>query len=171
MISEGHKAFGRALNEVFDVPERFIKWTVGPDYGYWLKYGGLRKIFHRFTLHGLDNVENCIQLLKSEDKFIYDEDYRLEIEFMVASHSYLDLFNGPIGPSYKSNLEFKGIPRQTKHYLRPLAKPPDGLEEALEEGLKEFKTIEEAKGFIEEEYQNIPGEYRYFTKNILTLYK
>lgn len=177
-----HEMFVEKVCEKFDRPKKYINWGRGPDYGYWFSDFGNR-VMHRFTLHGMKNIQSCIDLLREKDKFEYDEEDDDLIRVAVASHSYLDLFNFWVVPSYPKSGDLKYIPEQKGYYLKSgfshffperFQQPTPSQEEwgeAFEEILEWFDDLENLMIYLEEEYYRQPDRKGCVTKKILDLYR
>lgn len=174
MQKEGHRKFGKIFVEEYDVPID-PEWARAPDYGVWFKEESLNYIFHRFTLHGMSNVDKTIELIKERDLINYKEEYRDEIRTLVVSHNFLDLFNGIIFPSCPSSLEFKLIPNQILKYPIVCLDDPDNLDKIFREIITDsFSEERDVIGLninMRKEYSDLPWEKGKLIKKILKHYK
>jgi len=171
MLTEGHRKFGRAVVEEFELSEELVEWAVAPDYGYLFSKPEGNKIIHRWTVHGLSNVDKCIDLLKDKDQFYYREELNKQIETLIVSHNFLDLFNFIIHPSYPKNRKFKYIPDQTKRLWRVGWEDPYDLDILFSRIVKEYETVEELGIKMIEEYNLLPKEKGHLVKWIEAWYK
>jgi len=171
MLSSGHRCFGEVFCDKFGIPDKYKIWARAPDFGYWLKDRKWNYYLHRFTLHGYPNSFNCIKLFKNDDRFPYDEDYCYEISVLVRSHTYLDLFNSFLVPSYPNSADFKYIKEQHKTYLEPMSDDPDNIKEIFEEVLDSFTGVSDLDVYFTNEFTRLPEEKTFFTEKIIEGYK
>lgn len=170
MLYDEHMKYGEIFCEHFDIDKDFSNWSTVPDYKFYLKSKMQNKFFHRFTNHGVDNTIHTVKLAKDNDKFYFDKDYLPEIYHLVLSHSYLDLFNSIIIPSYPNNYEFNYIPEQWVQYITPLSSAPDDISEAFKSIIYEYNDVNMLTENLAYEYRNLPGTVCRYTKEILSYY-
>jgi len=167
-----HELFVEKMCEEFDKPKKYTNWGKAPDYGYWFSDFGNR-VMHRFTLHGMANVQPCIDLLREKSMFEYDEKEDEFIKTAVASHSYLDLFNFWALPSYPKNWHYGYVSGQRKYYVKSLFSHffPDRYQQPRPtDVISWFDTVEELKVHMVEEYYEVPDDKGFMTEKILNLY-
>ena len=165
MWKETHRLFGRIIADRFDLPkEGFIEWTVLPDFRYYKKRSWQNTFLHRFTSHGLDNIDVCIKQGKEIDKVIYDEEYDNYIRCLLISHNYLDVFNWILHPSYPNSREFKFIWAQIPRILtfRTL-KDPD-IEDILNDMVYNHESIDDLNSTMIKEYKKLSKVTGYMKK-------
>jgi len=169
-VNEGHLIFGDEVIERFQIPiDR--EWTIAPDYGVWFEDPDVNKLLHRFTLHGMGNVEKCIDVIREKGLIEYDQEYEDEIRALVMSHSFLDLFNGPILPSYPRSTDVKFVYKHILKYPRVALNDPSGLDELFEEIVGESSSIFDLEKKMREEYEMVPWETGELTQKIVEHYK
>jgi len=169
-MNEGHLIFGDKVIERFDLPiDR--KWAMAPDYGVWFEEPDVNKLLHRLTLHGMDNVEKCIDAVREKGLIEYDTDRRDEIRALVVSHSFLDLFNAPIGPSYSRSWDFKFVFEQLLSYTKVALDDPPGLDGLFGEIVGECNSLADLEKKMREEYEMAPWEKGELTDRIVEHYK
>lgn len=166
----GHLLFGKKVCEHFDLPKHLYKWADAPDSGVWLKDGVINKLFHRFTLHGVSNIDRCIEVVRDKGLIEYDDDYEQEIKTLVISHTYLDTFNGFVIPSYPEAVEFKFIKENLPYYFTNCMEDPDGLGDAFDDILSEIDYISSLKAYLTVEYESLPQHHTWMTERILECY-
>lgn len=174
----GHKTFGEEFCEHFDVPQEYYVWAYAPDWGYYLSHEH-NVYLHRFTLHGFNNVQTCINLLKDKVHFPYDDEYLDVINALVVSHTYLDLFNNYIVPSYPRSGTFKGLPEQRGYYLKVLLgyikgdvpKPSEQeYRNAFKKILNGFSDPWDIEWYMTEEFKGLPQNRTQITEILLDIY-
>jgi len=182
MVGVGHTAFGEEFCEKFDVGDyNFVEWAYAPDYGYYFGEDW-NMLMHRFTLHGLDNVQSCIDLLKDEEVFDYDEDYELEIKTLIASHTYLDTFNFYVVPSYPHSSKFVRQKNRGWYYIkagfghfvpkyRAYSPPKEEWKDKFSKILSSFPNPSVLYDFISDEVDRMPDDYTTVTEELLELYE
>lgn len=153
----GHIKFGKIVCEEFDVPKEYKEWAVAPDYKFIWRTKEQNKYLHRFTYHGMPNVDKLIEKARKSDSFPYRDEYKEEIELMVVSHSFFDLFNSIIVPSYPKNSKFKYVPGMGKYYLKPRVKDPDELESLFRYFVRERGSPTRLKTEMLVDYKLLPN--------------
>ena len=176
-----HELFVEKMCEEFDKPKKYTNWATAPDYGFWLKSRGANRFGHRFTLHGFDNVLPAIDVLKGEDKFEYDLEYDTMIRTGVASHTFLDLFNFYVVPSYPKSSDLAYLPDRTGYYIKcgfshfnpkTYQQTHPTLEEwdrTFESIVSEYENIEDLNLAMVEEFYALPDK-GWMIERILELY-
>ena len=182
MEKDAHLIFGEKFCQRFDIPEKYAIWAYAPDLGYY--FGDeLATFLHRFTLHGFKNANKCIELLRETDQsgyiFPYNTDNDKAIQVLVYSHSYLDLFNAPLLPSFPYRREYTSIPSQKSYYAKSAISyaipgwdpwpDRDKLADRFEEILATFYSIDAFESSIILETELLPT-HGFITKRILDLY-
>lgn len=167
-----HRMFGYVISDRFDLPYRgFIEWTILPDMRYYQDRYFKYLLFHRWTLHGPENIETVIDQGKESRYVEYYEAYDLYIRCLIMSHTYLDLFNYVIHPSYPGNTRFKYIKEQIPLILRfRTLKAPKGLKEVLMEMASLHQNPHDLLHTMLLEYYALP-EKKYWIRQILKLYR
>jgi len=157
MFASGHRKFGEVFIEHYDLPID-KEWARAPDYGIYFEDSDVNKYLHRFTLHGMDNVEYCIKKIREKGLIEYDDDYKDEIRCLVVSHTFLDLFNFLIFPSYPKCKEFKFIPKQLRRYPIVALDDPDNLDILFECIINRLNDSDSLKleSKMRVEYDNLP---------------
>jgi len=171
MLSSGHRCFGEVFCDKYGIPDEYKIWARAPDFGYWLKDRNWNYFLHRLTLHGYPNAYNCIKLFKYDDRFPFEEKYGYEISVLVRSHTYLDLFNGFLIPSYPNSKDFKYIKEQYRTYLKPMIEDPVNVKEIFEEALYKFDRVTDLDIYLTNEFNRLPEEKTFFTEKIIEGYK
>jgi len=169
-MNEGHLIFGEKVVEKFDLPID-TSWALALDYGVWFESHDINLYLHRLTLHGMDNVEKCMEVMRETGLIEYDPEYREEIRTLVVSHSFLDLFNGPILPSYPSSTDFKFIFDQLGSYAKVALNDPPLLDELFEEIVDEADSLSDLEEMMIEEYEMLPWKKGKLTERILEHYR
>jgi len=170
MRTSGHLSFGTSFCNRFDIPIEYNYWAIAPDYGYFFEHDFIIPFTHRFTLHGYPNIEECFRLFKDNSDFDYDSEFEYEIYALIMSHTYLDLFNAPIFPSYPKHREFKYLKNHKKFYITPWLSDPDNITDVFEEVIWEFDTVDSVINYFLDEYERLPNEKTFFTDKILEAY-
>jgi len=177
-----HEKFAEKICEKFDKPKKYTVWALAPDHGFWLNTYRANRLGHRFTLHGFDNVNKAIELLKEKALFHYSAEDEDIIKTAVASHTFLDLFNFWVVPSYPNSSDFRGIKEQRKYYIKSgfshffpksYQQPnpsKDEWVEVFDEILDEFDSIEELDKDMRYEFYKLPYK-GFMIEKILKLYK
>ncbi len=169
-MNEGHLIFGDKIIEKFDLTiDR--QWAMAPDYGVWFEDRDVNLFLHRFTLHGMDNVEKCINVVREKGLIEYDPDRREEIRTLVVSHSFLDLFNGIVVPSYPGSTDLKFVFDQVRRYRSFALDDPSGLDELFEEIVGEFNSLQDLEEKMKEEYKMVPWKTGEMTDRIVEHYE
>jgi len=169
-MNEGHLIFADKVIERFDLPiDR--EWAMAPDYGVWFEEPEVNRYLHRFTLHGMNNVEKCIDVMRQKGLIEYHADRRKEIRALVVSHSFLDLFNGPVVPSYPSSIDFKFVFDQLSRYSDVALDDPPWLDELLEEMVDEVDSLSDLEKKMIEEYEMLPWKKGELTERIVEHYR
>jgi len=169
-MNEGHLIFGDKVIERFQIPiDR--EWAMAPDYGVWFEEPDVNRFLHRFTLHGMDNVEKCIDAVREKGLIEYDADRRDEIRALVVSHSFLDLFNAPIVPSYSRSSDFKFVFDQLLSYTKVALDDPPGLDGLFEKIVGESNSLVDLESRMRKEYEMAPWEEGELTEKIVEHYK
>jgi len=171
MQISGHQKFGAAVCDRFDAPDELIEWAVVPDMGFWFTNPYKKKIFHRWTLHGLENVDKAIEMGKKRG-IEYSEEYSELIETILISHSYLDMFNGPLGPySYPNYLGLKIIPQQALYYPIVALSDPDGIGEVFLGMMGSVESLDELRSLMVDGLESPFSDHRWMTKAIMDAYR
>ncbi len=169
-MNEGHLIFGDKVIEKFDLTiDR--EWAMAPDYGVWFEEPDVNRFLHRLTLHGMENVERCIDAIREKDLIEYDADRRDEIRALVVSHSFLDLFNTPIVPSYSRSSDFKFVFDQLLSYTKVALDDPPGLDGLFEKIVGESNSLVDLESRMRKEYEMAPWEEGELTEKIVEHYK
>ena len=169
-MNEGHLIFGDEVIEKFDLTiDR--EWAMAPDYGVWFEEPDVNRLLHRFTLHGMDNVEKCIDAVRENCLIEYDKKYEDEIRALVVSHSFLDLFNAPIVPSYSRSCDFKVVFDQLLSYTKVALDDPPGLDGLFEKIVGECNSPVDLENKMREEYEMAPEKKGELTQKIVEHYK
>jgi len=169
-MNEGHRIFGDKVIEKFDLPiDR--EWAVAPDYGVWFEDPDVNKFLHRFTLHGMGNVKKCIDVIREKGLIDYDQEYESEIRALVVSHSFLDLFNAPILPSYPKSNDVKVVFKHILKYPKFGLNDPPGLGELFEEIVEESSSIFDLETKMRKEYKMLPWKKGELTEKIVEHYR
>jgi len=169
-MNEGHLIFGDKVIEKFDITIN-REWARAPDYGVWFEEPDVNKLLHRFTLHGMDNVEKCIDAIREKGLIEYDKKYEDEIRALVVSHSFLDLFNAPIVPSYSRFWDFKFVFEQFLSYTKVALDDPPGLDGLFEKIVDESRSLSDLEQKMREEYEMVPWKKGELTEKIVEHYK
>lgn len=169
-MNKGHYIIGKVICKEFDAPAELSNWGIIPDMKYLTEnyYGWL--LLHRISLHGIPNINYCIEKGKESEKFTYIDEYHDLIEFLIMTHSYLDTFNGIIIPSYPKSVEVKYIPKRFFKYIFNPLDDPDGLEDKFTEIARKYNSIHNLKQKIKKEYYDLPQRKGEITDSILELY-
>jgi len=169
-MNEGHLIFGKVFCEKFNLPEDLFVWAKAPDVAIWLDELS-NVVFHRYTLHGLPNVDKAIKVARKKNVFVevdlersspyflpleYSEEFRSEVVTLVVSHSFLDTLNGPVPPSYPKSREFKLIPEQIKRYIRVALNDPDSLRDLFEDIIDDYDDQLRLREQMIREYNDLP---------------
>jgi len=170
-MNEGHYVFADVVCEHFNIPERYKDWCAIPDMKYFSDDHYTWLLLHRWSLHGMPNIPTCIEQGKVTGYAPYSEKHRCAIETLVASHTYLDVFNGPVVPSYPNSFEFKYVDDLKWKYIKDPLNDPDGLREVFEDIVEPFVNIEDFKHHIIKEYDKLPKHSGKTTDAILELYR
>lgn len=169
-MNEGHYLFGKVLCDLFDLPLEMYNWGIIPDMKYLTDDHYTWLLLHRVSLHGSKNIDYCIEIGKKRDKFLYIEKYHNAIECMILSHSYLDVFNGIVIPSYPKSYEVKYIPERMSKYIFSPLDDPDGIEDKFVDLMIDYETPAEFMKDMKKEYLDLPRNVGDMTKSILELY-
>lgn len=172
-MNEGHYIFGEVLCDHFDIPMDLHIWAKIPDAKIYKPDEFTRFLFHRWTLHGFSNVDTCIIKGGSEsNKYEYKRKYDSEIRCMIISHTYLDLFNGPIVPSYPESRSINILPSHLfKYPLVALNDPPEEkLKETFESIIGTYSSADELAKDLKKEYKMLPNIEEKITNRIKDIY-
>ena len=169
-MNEGHLIFGDKVIEKFDLTIN-KEWARAPDYGVWFEEPDVNRYLHRFTLHGMENVVKCIDAIRENGLIEYDAECRDKIRALVVSHSFLDLFNAPIVPSYSGSWDFKFVFEQLVSYTKVALDDPPGLDGLFEEIVGESNSLVGLEKKMREEYEMAPWEMGELTQKIVEHYK
>lgn len=174
--------FGNVVVDKYDLPSDMREWARIPDYGIWFKDPDRNKWMHRFTLHGMGNVDKAIKIGRERELILYDKEYKSQILTMVVSHTFLDVFNCPILPSYPSSRSVKFTFKRIKAYSKipvsifkkgePIGPPdPDeGWEELFREWLEEHGH-EGLRMRMVKEHNALPMKRGQLVNDVLSLYE
>jgi len=168
MLISGHRSFGRQLCKRFEVPDRreYRDWSIVPDMRFWWETRRQNRYLHRFTLHGMPNVGKAVERGAESDLVKWKDEYEDEIRALVVSHSFLDLFNAPIVPSYPRSRDFKYIPKQKRRYIKVALNDPPHLDELFKDMLLGFETPLEVEEQMRAEYHALPDEKGWMVRKI-----
>lgn len=171
MEKSGHRKFGKAICERFDIPIEYKEWTIAPDLRFIWVTERQNRYLHRFTYHGMDNVKSVIEKSIEKDILPYEDKYSNEVLTLVASHTFADLFNGPIIPSYPNNYKFKWVPGHKRKYLKVALNDPDNLDDFFENLLSLYRHPEELTINMIREYRELPYRKGWMVKKFEEHYK
>jgi len=171
MEASGHRKFGRAICKKFDLPIKYREWARAPDFRFIWKTHKQNKYLHRFTYHGMDNVEDVIGKTIEKKMLPYEDKYSKEVVALVASHTFADLFNAPIVPSYPNNLKFKWVPKHKRKYIKVALDDPKNLDELFEDIISSFRQPEDLTDRMVREYRDLPSRKGWLIRIIEKHYK
>lgn len=165
-MNEGHYIFGDVVCEHFNIPNKYRNWAAIPDMKYFSNNHYTWLLLHRWSLHGMPNIPICIE--QGKQTAPYEKEYEDIIELLVTSHTYLDVFNGPIVPSYPKSWEFKYIDDLKWKYIKDPLDDPDGLKEVFKDIM--LSNPSDLKHQLVKEYEKLP-KHGDITEAILELYE
>lgn len=171
-MNEGHLIFGEVLCNYLDIPIDLHNWAKIPDAKFYKPNEFTNFLFHRWTLHGFANIDTCIVKGVESDKYRFEKKYEEEIRCLIASHTFLDLFNGPIVPSYPDSSSINLIPRQLPKYLLVALNDPadDDLREVFTEIVSEYECAPLLAHDFEVEYRQLPMKEGDMVRRIRNIY-
>ncbi len=162
MKTEFHRMFAETMADRFNFPKNFefIEWSIVPDMRFYFDmYWG--RFFHRFTMHGLANIDFCKEKGKKLNDVEYIEKHEDAIDCMLVSHNYLDVLNFMVFPSYPYSLEFKFTPTKLIKFFNSENK----VKKAFEEIINDHNSIIELTYSMKDEYSRLPWKTgKYLTK-------
>ena len=181
MQTETHKKFGRIIlarylggyDDLVSGPKNLLtNWTVLPDkkYNKGTRFGTV--LLHRWSLHGIRNIDATIEAGKNAPDWVrYDKEHDTLIRCLIMSHYWLDLFNFVIHPSRPSSWDFKYIPDQVPKILTfGTVSDPAGIEDVLKRMVDEHPRLEDLLMTMLEEYMDLPDRTGEYLKRVLQLY-
>jgi len=173
MQIETHEVFGNLLvNRWYGEPdERLTNWAILPDkkYNKGTRFGTV--LLHRWSLHGIRNIDATIEAGKQSGWVRYDKEHDTLIRCLIMSHYWLDLFNFVIHPSRPSSWDFKYIPEQVPKILTfGTVSDPTGVEDVLERMVDEHPRPEDLMMTMLKEYRDLPYRTGKYLKRVLQLY-
>jgi len=168
---QSHRMFGKIIAEQYGLPiHNYLEYTILPDLRYYKESYFKYVFFHRWTLHGPENIDTVIDQGKYLRYVEYNAEYDNYIKCLIMSHSYLDLFNFIIHPSYPGNYGFTYIRSQLpKIFTFRAIKAPKGLDNVLQDIVKSHSGPFDLFHTMLIEYRCLP-EKKYWVRQILKLY-
>jgi len=170
---ESHRMFGRLIANQYDEPvDGYLEWTIMPDMQYFKLSAWRHTFLHRTSLHGADNIDAVIAHGKRFPQYVrYSPSRAKYIRCLIMSHSYLDLFNFIIHPSWPHNRHFRFLWRQIPRIFKlgTLFAPP-GLRDVLAQMVRQHRNAWDLYHTMLMEYLGAPEEGLYVQK-ILKLYE
>jgi len=167
-----HRLFGRIIAEQYGLPiAGYIEWTIMPDMQYYKDSYWRHILLHRISLHGPENIGVVIDQGRQSRYVVYKEGWELYIRCLVMSHSFLDLFNFIIVPSYPGKFGFTFIREQLPRILSlTTIEAPDGLSDALRLMVSHHRGPEDLLHTMLLEYRELP-KVGWYMEQILKLYR
>lgn len=169
---DAHRTFGRIIADQYGKPvDGYMDWTILPDLRYYKESYFKYLIFHRWTLHGPENINVVIDQGKHSSRVTYDEENDYYIRCLIMSHSFLDLFNFVLHPSYPGAYGLVYIPQQLWRIMTFQAmKAPSGLARVLQEMASLHSGPADLFYTMLGEYRALPNK-GYWIKQLLKLYR
>jgi len=170
---KSHRLFGRLIASRYEQPiEGYLEWTIMPDMKYFKEYWWRHVVFHRMSLHGVDNIEAVIEHGRQFPQYVeYDEALKDYIDCLIMTHNYLDLFNFIIFPSWPASTHTALIRSQLPRIitLRTI-EAPDGLEKVLTQMVRQHRDPKDLYKTMLYEYLALP-DIGWYMRQILELYE
>ena len=166
-----HRMFGYMIADHFDMPVYdFIEYTILPDLRFYQDYFLKHVLFHRWTLHGPENIDAVIEKGKKSKYVKYNPEHDKYIRCLIMSHSYLDLFNFVLHPSYPGNYSFTYIRSQLAKIITfRTVRTPKGLDIVLNKMIRLHKDPYDLFHTMLIEYRSLPDKL-YWIRQISKLY-
>ena len=169
---DAHKLFGEIIARRFNQPlDGYLNWTIIPDiYRDHHTYAG-NLLLHRWSLHGPGNIGEAIRQGIDSCQVEYRDCRKVYIRALILSHTYLDLLNFVIHPSWPNSWGFTYVPGQVSRILtlRSLH-TPEGLENALDRMCGLHASLDDLHMTMLTEYWSLPRITGYYMQEILRLY-
>lgn len=169
---DAHRLFGEIIARRFGKPvDGYLDWTVIPDmYRKHHTYSGYL-LLHRWSLHGPRNIGEAISQGIQSGQVEFRRSQVAYIRALIMSHTFLDLFNFVIHPSWPDSWDFKYVPGQVGRILsfRSL-RTPAGLETALDRMVGMHASPGDLFWTMLWEYQGLPRVTGLHVREILRLY-
>jgi len=166
-----HRLFGHTIAEQYGLPVyRFLEYTILPDLEFYQRSVFKYFLFHRWALHGPENIDAVIEKGKRSRYVKYDSQYDGYIRCLIMSHTYLDLFNFVIHPSYPGKYGVTFIRSQLPKILTfRTVVAPKGLKEVLQEMAQLHRDPYDLFHTMLIEYRALPDRL-YWVRRIQKLY-